>query len=195
MPGRLWKLPEIYSVPGWSGMSADGLIAGWIVETEAYRGEDDLACHCRAGRTKRTAVMYGPPGHVYVYFTYGMHWLLNIVTEAEDFPAAVLIRAIQPSEGLEVISARRNGRPESQWTNGPGKLCQALGIDGLFNYADLLAPDAALTIERGTTVPNHLILTGPRVGIDSVPEPWLSIPWRFRTEITINELENNQEAP
>ncbi len=108
--------------------------------------------------------MYGPPGHVYVYFTYGMHWLLNVVTEAEDFPAAVLIRAIQPSEGLEVISARRTGRPKSQWTNGPGKLCQALGIDGTFNYADLLALDAKLTIERGIPIPDHLVLSGPRVG-------------------------------
>ena len=161
---------------------AEGEIAGWIVETEAYRGEEDLACHCRAGRTKRTSVMYGPPGHAYIYFTYGMHWLLNVVTEAEDFPAAVLIRAIQPCTGLAVIAARREPQPESQWTNGPGKLCKALGIDGTLNAADLLSPGAELTIERGTPVPDNLVLRGPRVGIDSVPEPWRSIPWRFRTE-------------
>ncbi len=86
-------------------------LGGMILEAEAYRGEEDLGCHARAGLTRRTRVMYGPPGHAYVYFTYGMHWMLNFVTQAEGFPAAVLVRAILPQEGREVIAARRNPQP------------------------------------------------------------------------------------
>ena len=109
----------------------DGVrLSGVIVEAEAYRGEDDLACHARAGRTPRTQVMYGPPGRAYVYFTYGMHWMLNCVAGPENFPAAVLVRAVLPQEGLEVIAARRAGRPRAIWCDGPGKLTLALGIDG-----------------------------------------------------------------
>ena len=88
-------------------------LAGTITEAEAYIGETDLGCHAKAGRTPRTAVMFGPPGHAYVYFTYGMHWMLNFVTEAEGFPAAVLIRALQPIEGLEIMSSRRARPPSS----------------------------------------------------------------------------------
>src|SRR4030065_230403 len=89
---------------------------GIIVETEAYIGEQDLGCHASAGRTPRTQVMYGPPGHAYVYFTYGMHWMLNFVVEVEGFPAAVLIRSILPTEGIERIATRRIGRPKEEWT-------------------------------------------------------------------------------
>lgn len=114
-------------------MDGNQRIAGMIIEAEAYRGEEDLACHCRAGRTPRTEIMYGPPGRAYVYFVYGMHWLLNIVTEVEGFPGAVLIRAIKPEEGLDFIARRRNGRPQKNWTDGPAKLCQALAINGKAN--------------------------------------------------------------
>ncbi|RMF41847.1 MAG: DNA-3-methyladenine glycosylase [Anaerolineae bacterium] len=159
----------------------DGVrLSGKIVETEAYMGQEDLGCHARAGLTERTKVMFGPPGHAYVYFTYGMHWLFNCVTEAEGFPAAVLVRAIQPLEGVERIAARRAGRPRRSWTDGPAKLCQALGIDGAFNGVDLCAPQAALFLEAGTPVPDTRVTIGPRVGLYSVPEPWKSIPWRFR---------------
>jgi DNA-3-methyladenine glycosylase len=155
-------------------------IGGIITEAEAYIGETDLGCHARAGRTPRTAVMYGPPGHAYVYFTYGMHWMLNFVTEVEGFPAAVLIRAIQPLEGLEIIATRRKGRLQTEWTNGPGKICQALGIDGGLNGADLCADGVALFVEEGDPVPDECVTIGPRVGLNSVPEPWRSKPWRFR---------------
>ena len=151
-------------------------LSGIIIETEAYIGETDLGCHAKAGRTKRNAVMYGPPGHAYVYFTYGMHWMLNAVTEPEGFPAAVLLRAIQPLEGLAIISARRQGRD----TLGPAKLPQTLALDGTFNGADLSAPHSGLWIEAGQPLPDSAVLTGARVGLYTVPEPWKSVPWRFR---------------
>ena len=155
----------------------DGVrLAGIISETEAYVGEADLGCHARSGRTSRNAALYGPPGFAYVYFTYGMHWMLNTVTEQEGFPAAVLLRAIQPVDGLDIISARRQGRD----TLGPAKLTQALGVDAVFNDADLCSPNSGLWIEAAATIPERLILTGPRVGLDNVPEPWKSKPWRFR---------------
>ena len=157
-------------------------LTGIITEAEAYIGETDLGCHARAGRTPRTAVMYGPPGLAYVYFTYGMHWMLNFVTEIENFPAAVLIRALQPVEGLEVIAARRKGRPQLAWTDGPGKICQALGIDGGLNGTDLCAAEAVLFVEAGDPVPDDCVTIGPRVGLNSVPEPWKSMPWRFQVE-------------
>ena len=154
----------------------DGVkLVGLITETEAYISEKDLACHAKAGRTARTAVMYGQPGHAYVYFTYGNHWMLNVVTEREDFPAAVLIRAIQPIEGAEIMSARRSGRD----TFGPGKLCQALGITKSENGVDLTETTGGLWIEAGVKVPNSLVTKGPRVGLNNTPEPWLSKPWRF----------------
>ncbi len=154
-------------------------VSGYICETEAYIGQDDLGCHAKAGLTPRTAPMFGQPGHAYIYFTYGMHWLFNVVTEAEGFPAAVLIRAIMPSEGLDFIAARRRGRPRSQWTDGPAKLTQALAIGKSLNTCDLTQPDSGLWLEYGYPVPNESVTKSPRVGLYSVPEPWKSIPWRF----------------
>lgn len=154
----------------------DGVrLTGLITETEAYIGERDLACHAKAGRTPRTAVMYGPPGHAYIYFTYGHHWMLNVVTERENFPAAVLIRAIQLEEGAKIMSARRGGRD----TFGPGKLTQAMGITKSENGLDLTAAASGLWIEAGISIPNSLVTKSPRVGLNTVPEPWLSKPWRF----------------
>ena len=152
-------------------------LSGIILETEAYIGETDLGCHAKAGQTPRNAVMFGPPGRAYVYFTYGMHWMLNAVTEPAGFPAAVLIRAIQPLEGLEVISLRRQGRD----TLGPAKLTQALGIGGALNGADLCDPHSGLWIEAAAPLAAADVITGPRVGLYTVPEPWKSVPWRFRT--------------
>ena len=165
----------------------DGVrLAGTIIEAEAYIGEEDLGCHAKAGKTQRNAVMYGPPGHAYVYFTYGMHWMLNAVTEKPGFPAAVLIRAICPVEGLEVISARRNGGD----TLGPAKLTQALGIGAALNGVDLGDPASGLWIEAGTPVAEADVITGPRVGLFTVPEPWKSIPWRFRTSLEPRRRKN-----
>lgn len=155
-------------------------LAGIIVETEAYRGEEDLGCHCRAGRTPRTQVMYGPPGHAYVYFTYGMHWMLNFVVEPENQPAAILIRAILPQTGLEQIASRRGSQQPRRWTDGPGKLCQALGITGELNGADLCSPQAELFVETGESISDSGVTIGPRVGLYKVPEPWKTMPWRFR---------------
>ena len=155
-------------------------LGGIITETEAYRGETDGACHARAGRTPRTQVMYGPPGFTYVYFNYGIHWLLNFVTESDGFPAAVLIRGIEPTEGLDIIAARRADRPKSQWTDGPAKLCQALNIDQNHNNRDSCDPNSTVFIEIGAPIPDSRVTIGPRVGLNKVLEPWKSIPWRFQ---------------
>lgn len=150
-------------------------LVGLIAETEAYISGKDLACHAKAGITPRTAVMFGEAGHAYVYFTYGNHWMLNVVTEREGFPAAVLIRAIQPIQGVDVMLERRNGRD----TFGPGKLCQAMGITKIENGVDLTKRTGSLWIEAGIKIPNSLVTKGPRVGLNNTPEPWLSKPWRF----------------
>jgi len=150
-------------------------LVGLITETEAYISGMDLACHAKAGLTPRTAVMFGEPGHAYVYFTYGNHWMLNVVTEREGFPAAVLIRAIQPIEGVDIMLEKRSGRD----TFGPGKLCQAMGITKSENGVDLTETTGGLWIEAGVNVPKSLVTKGPRVGLNNTPEPWLSKPWRF----------------
>ena len=182
LPRAFFARPTLTVARALLGMRLVRLLEGLrlsalIIETEAYIGETDLGCHARSGRTPRNAVMYGPPGHAYVYFTYGMHWMLNAVTEPAGLPAAVLIRAIQPLEGREVISLRRQGRD----TLGPAKLTQALGIDGSLNGADLCDPHSGLWIEAASPLAAAVVITGPRVGLYTVPEPWKSIPWRFRT--------------
>ncbi len=171
--------------------AGDGAAGGIIVETEAYcdTGAVDLACHGSRNRgrpTARTAVMFGPPGHAYVYFTYGMHWLFNVVTGAPGHPSAVLIRALAPDAGLDAMAARRRDRrgrplPRSAWTNGPAKLAAALGIDGAVDGMDLCAADAPVWIEPALDIPvaDVDVATGPRIGIGGVPEPWRSMPWRY----------------
>jgi DNA-3-methyladenine glycosylase len=165
-------------------LDAGGRLAGLITETEAYVGPTDLACHARAGRTPRTAVMFGPPGVAYVYFNYGLHWMLNVITEPEDMPAAVLIRGLVVTEG-EAPARQRRGRaglaPLARLTDGPAKLAQAFGIDRAFNGHDLCAPGATLFFERAAAVPPAQVTAGARIGLGrSVPEPWLSRPWNFR---------------
>ncbi len=154
-------------------------LSGIIVETEAYIGGGDLGCHAsRGGFTERNAVMFGPPGRAYVYFTYGMHWMLNVVTEAEEFPAAVLVRAMIPDEGRGAMRRRRGGH--EPLAGGPATLCQALRIDHRFNGHDLCEKKSQLFPERAFRIPEDGVTIGPRVGLYTVPEPWKSIPWRFR---------------
>jgi DNA-3-methyladenine glycosylase len=158
----------------------DGLrISGIITETEAYRGEEDQACHARAGRTPRTETMYGMPGMMYIYFIYGMHWLLNFVTEREGYPGAVLIRVIQPEEGLDFIASRRGNQPKNSWTDGPAKICQALGLDGNHNGLDVCSEDAVVYLEPQFEVQADQIQANSRIGLSAVAEPWKSVPWRF----------------
>jgi DNA-3-methyladenine glycosylase len=158
----------------------DGVrLEGIITETEAYVGETDLACHAKVGRTARTQAMYGLPGRAYIYFTYGMHWCFNTVTEAEGFPAAVLIRAVEVVDGLGVVEQRRAKAKRAHWTNGPAKLTAAFAIDASHSGIDLTTPVAGLWIEAGQPVANERVTIGPRVGLYSVPEPWKSIAWRF----------------
>lgn len=154
-------------------------LSGVIVEAEAYVGESDLACHAKAGRTPRTAVMYGLAGFSYVYFTYGMHWMLNVVTEEKDFPAAVLLRAIEPIDGIEVMQRLRGGKDLRLLGRGPACLSQALGITRAENSLDLCAPDSGLWIERGATIPKRNVVVSPRIGLGKTPDPWLSKPWRY----------------
>jgi DNA-3-methyladenine glycosylase len=153
-------------------------LSGCIVEVEAYVGESDEACHARCGRTERNAAMYGPPGHAYVYFVYGMHYCLNAVTEREGFPAAVLIRALEPLEGIGVMQERRGGRAGAGLAAGPARLCQALGIDRQSDGVDLCAADADLFVEQGAAVPDEKVVTGPRIGVRG-DETALNAPWRF----------------
>jgi DNA-3-methyladenine glycosylase len=152
-------------------------VAGIIVETEAYRGPEDRASHAYGGRrTNRTETMYGIGGTAYVYFVYGMYNQFNVVTSIEDIPHAVLVRALEPVEGLDIIRRRRPGRLEYEWTSGPGRLCVALGIDRRLDNADLL--DERVWIEEGVSVSPRQIARGPRVGIDYAQE-WVAKPWRF----------------
>jgi len=160
-------------------------LAGLIVETEAYcdAAERDLACHgdkANDGQpTSRTAVMFGPAGVAYVYFTYGMHWMFNVVTGAAGQANAVLIRALEPVDGVAMMTENRNGRPRRQLTNGPAKLAQALAIDKTLNGANLCALDGVIWVENAPAAPPEAIAAGPRIGLGQTPEPWLSIPWRF----------------
>ena len=188
---------------GWRLVRDDdtGRRVGRIVELEAYIGEGDLASHARFGRTARTEVMYGPPGRAYVYLVYGMHDCLNIVTEPDGRPAALLVRAIEPLEGADLMRAARTertrrrraggpaplgpavvgaGAPDARLGAGPGLVCACFGLDRSLTGHDLLAPEAEIRIEPPPADERPpRIETGPRVGIAYAGEPWTSRPWRF----------------
>jgi len=157
----------------------EGITSGVIVEAEAYIGEDDPACHASFGRTARNEPLFGPPGYAYVYLNYGVHYLVNAVTEADGYPGAVLIRALQPLDGINLMKKRRapDGREidEHDLCRGPGNLTRALGITIKDNRQDL--SDSTLTIEdRGISVGR--VATGPRIGIRVAVER----PWRYWVE-------------
>ena len=176
---------------------------GRIVEVEAYVGDEDLASHAHLGRTKRNAVMFGPPGVAYVYLVYGMYHCLNIVTEASGRPAALLVRAVEPVEGeaemrlarIRSAEARPNrnatadadrtrrqieGLPASRLASGPGLVCAAFSIDRGDDGIDMCDCNSELRIEAAPPGDGPLtVATGPRIGVGYAPEPWLSQPWRF----------------
>ena len=153
-------------------------VSGRIVETEAYMGPEDRAAHSFGNRrTPRTEPMFAAGGIAYVYFIYGMYFQFNVVTGRASIPHAVLMRAVEPVEGLEIMRARRTVKDDRDLTNGPGKLCIAMGIDGRLNRADLLGE--LIWIEAGDrAVAGKDIASGPRVGIDYAGE-FVTKPWRF----------------
>jgi DNA-3-methyladenine glycosylase len=153
----------------------DGKTVGRIVETEAYVGPHDLACHAARGRTARTEIMFGRAGYAYVYFIYGVYYCLNVVTEEVDHASAVLIRALEPVEGIEIMKRRRRTEETRNLASGPGKLCQAFAIDKSLNGADVCGK--LLYVEnRGEPAPK--ILARPRIGVDYAGK-WKDKPWRF----------------
>jgi len=148
------------------------LLSGKIVETEAYDGFKDPASHAYKGTTPRNQVMFGAPGYAYVYLTYGMHHCLNLVTQKNGYPAAVLIRAIEPVDGIQLMKRRRGRRKLRDLTSGPAKLCQALGVDRRLNGEDLLS-DGIFVEDRGE-VPRR-IARSSRIGVNDGKEK----NWRF----------------
>jgi DNA-3-methyladenine glycosylase len=156
--------------------SAAGETAGRIVEAEAYRGPLDLAAHSSRGLTKRTAAMFGPPGHAYIYLLYGLSWAMNIVAGEEGEPHAVLIRALEPVRGADLMAQRRRKAPESRdLTNGPGKLTQALGITGADYGRDLCGDILFL---EASDRPCGPVGRSPRINVGYSGE-WALKPWRY----------------
>jgi DNA-3-methyladenine glycosylase len=147
----------------------DGVTRGRIVETEAYLGPDDPACHAAAGLTQRTQHLFGPPGQAYVYLIYGMYWCFNAVTRERGHGAAVLVRAVHPLDGVELMRRRRpRAKQERELTNGPGKLCLAMGIVGSMSGASLR--DGPVVIRSAPAVPDADVVVTPRIGITQAAE-------------------------
>ena len=152
-----------------------------IVETEAYAGSHDRASHARAGMTPRTRVMFGPPGHAYVYLVYGLHHCLNVVCGQEGEAAAVLIRAVEPLAGVEAMRTARGrpGDPEARLAAGPARTCQALDIDRRLDGLDLLDEHRLWLAERPGDRAPQAIVSGPRIGVEYAGREWAAKPWRF----------------
>lgn len=173
------------------------------MEVEAYIGEDDRASHARFGETARNRVMFGPPGRAYVYLVYGMYDCLNVVTEPQGSPAALLIRAVEPLDGIEVMRADRIARagarrrwhaPErraaeaerirrlapKRLASGPGLVGAAFGLDTSWTGVDLCDPGSPLRLEAApSSEPTNAVLATPRIGIDAAGRPWTALPWRL----------------
>jgi len=153
-------------------------LAGRITEVESYVGEDDAACHAARGRTPRSEVLFRRPGLAYVYLVYGIHELLNFVTEEEDFPAAVLIRALEPVAGIQAMQKARGVTRLHSLTTGPGKLTQAMRITRALNREDVTCSRRLYVVDDGCTVRTDQIATSPRIGVDYAGEDAL-LPWRY----------------
>ncbi len=153
-----------------------GITAGKIVETEAYMGEIDAAAHSFKPRSPRTEIQYGEGGFAYIYMIYGMYWCMNVVANTKDIPQAVLIRALEPVEGIELMQSRRNTQNIKNLCSGPGKLCQALAIDKSCYGLDLLGDE--LYIVQGDELMPEQIAATPRINIDYAGEA-KDYPWRF----------------
>ncbi len=167
--------------------SSDGVASGRIVETEAYVGEHDLACHAVAGRTVRTEPLYGAPGMAYVYFIYGMYWCFNAVTRAENEPSAVLVRAVEPVDGIALMRRRRpKAKRDVDLSNGPGKLCLALGIGREHNTLRLDRPP--IVVRRGESIADADVVVTPRIGITQ------SADWPLRYFIKDNRFVSRTPA-
>jgi len=175
LPRRFYKRPTIQVARELLGkILVHGNAEGMIVETEAYLGGDDLASHSAIGITDRTRVIFGPPGHAYVYLSYGIHECLNIVAEPEGVPGCVLIRALEPVAGLEEMRSRRPGaRTNRDLTSGPGKLTRAMAVTRANNGADVTRGN--LTVRAPEHAHDIEIVVGPRIGITKCAE----LPLRF----------------
>jgi DNA-3-methyladenine glycosylase len=154
--------------------TGDGVVVARLVEVEAYRGADDPGSHAYRGRTRRNATMFGPPGHLYVYFTYGMHWCANLVCAPDGTAEAVLLRAATVVEGVDLAAVRRPASPVRGLARGPARLTKALGIDGTCDGVDVVT--GRVRVLAGVPVPDEVVRTGPRVGVAG---DGAATPWRF----------------
>jgi DNA-3-methyladenine glycosylase len=187
LPREFFARPSVAVAPDLLGClivheTAEGRVAVMLTEVEAYAGESDPASHAYHGRTARNAVMFGPPGHVYVYFTYGMHFCMNLVCQGDTGASAVLLRAGRVVDGAPLATARRAGRArraalrEADLAGGPARLCEALGVDRSHDGADAADPASALrALAAPEPVPAAAISRGPRVGVSRA----MDVPWRF----------------
>lgn len=185
LPREFFERPSVQVAPDLLGCvishsTAAGLVAVMLVEVEAYAGEADPASHAFRGRTARNAVMFGPPGHAYVYFTYGMHFCVNLVCQPAGHASAVLLRAGRVIEGVPLARARRSGAARQprdvDLARGPARLCEALGIDRSHDGADVADPASPLrALAPAAPVPSARISRGPRVGISRAAD----VAWRF----------------
>jgi len=193
LPREFFARPSVAVAPDLLGCvisheTAEGRVAVMLTEVEAYAGESDPASHAYRGRTARNAVMFGPPGHVYVYFTYGMHFCMNLVCRGDTGASAVLLRAGRVIDGVALATARRSGRAqgasraaraaprEIDLARGPARLCEALDVDRSFDGADAADPASPLrALAAPSRVPATSIGRGPRVGVSRAAD----VPWRF----------------
>jgi DNA-3-methyladenine glycosylase len=156
--------------------TSEGIVQVRLTEVEAYRGGDDPASHCYRGRTVRNEVMFGPAGHLYVYFVYGMHFCANVVALTDGVPGAVLVRAGEVVSGVDVARRLRPGaRSVTELAKGPARLTGVLGLDRKHNGADLTDPDSPVRLLAGDPVADHEVGVGPRVGVAVA----MDVPWRF----------------